>query len=424
MAIKLNKDSFEKIDSAFLNILDNKEESKNLIEIGKVLSDAFGKTFEVSIMKPKRNTPFYIMSIFPEESTLEKLVSSILNEEPDKKLKDIWDNNGRWFIEIDNRILTGSFVDASSKEMTALLLHEVGHVLESNSIPYRMSKIMKYEFAKANIGTKNVLRHGIFKKVLEIPILKACIFENYKTKSALKKELKADLFVVKMGYGKELDSILDKIIASSNVNKDTATHIDQSSGEVYDQMKSDTTFSLNLIEDLKKREAKVSKANFHKMLLDVPSEYISKTLGKLESSLFRGNSMKSGSMVEAMMTESVIELYEEAYTTEAFNIFKKTMKRIDPAIVDYVRLRKDDMKSNDDKLMLVSYIYSKIDLIDYYLEIMNNPKYASRYTFSNNRNELVRMRNSLEKSKQEIMSFKIPEVRYGIQVVYPDGYYG
>lgn len=424
MAIKLSKENFKEVDSAFVDILDGKNVSQNLDKIGDILSKTFDKRFTVSIIKPKRNDPFYIMSIFPEQSTIDRLVDSILNEESDKKLKEIWDDNHNWTIEIDNRIITGSFVDANSKEMTALLLHECGHVIASNSIPQRMSKIMRYEYAKANLGTKNTLRQGLFKKVLEIPILKTCIFENYKTDAALKKELKADLFAVKMGYGDELNSVLTKILTVSSANKPTGGHIDIPSDKVYDQMKSDTLFSINLVEDLQKRQAEVSKKNFEKMLLNLPGEYIKKATKSIYDAMFAASNGKTETMKENALMESANYYYEEAYTKEAFDIFKKKMKRIDPSIPDYVEIRKGDIRSNDDKLMLVSYIYSKIDLINYYLDIMNNPKFEKRYVFYNTKQELLRMKAQLEKDKEEILQYRIPEINYGIQVNYPDGYTG
>ena len=60
MAIKLGKSQFEKIDSYFVNILDKKDVGKNLNEIEKILSSTFDKTFHVTVIKPKRNAPFYI----------------------------------------------------------------------------------------------------------------------------------------------------------------------------------------------------------------------------------------------------------------------------------------------------------------------------------------------------------------------------
>lgn len=423
MAIKFSKEMLEKIDDAFADILNKENQAQAVRTIQLVLSNCFDKDIRVVIIKPKRNAPFYMMSIFPNESTLDKLVQSILNEESDKNLKKIWDENKTWTIEIDNRLLTGGFINVNSKELTALILHECGHVIYSNSIPQRMTKVMRYEYAKANIGTKNVLRNGVFKKVLQIPILKACIFENYKTDANKKKELKADIFAVKMGYGDELDSVLDKIIAKSSPNKDTASHINQSSSDVYDAMKTDTLFSISLVEDLKDRKANITKAKFHKMLLDLPSEYTEKILGKLETALFKGDGTKPSGVVESTIMDAVAYYYESVYT-ETLNILKKKMDRIDPATVDYVMVRKDDIKSNDDKLMLITYIYGKLDLINYYLDIMDNPKYAKRYIFANSRNELIRMRDQLEKLKTEILDYRIPEVRYGVQIMYPDGYTG
>ena len=423
MAIKFSKEKQKKIDDAFADILNKENQAQAVRTIQLVLSNCFDKDIRVVIIKPKRNAPFYMMSIFPNESTLDKLVQSILNEESDKNLKKIWDENKTWTIEIDNRLLTGGFINVNSKELTALILHECGHVIYSNSIPQRMTKVMRYEYAKANIGTKNVLRNGVFKKVLQIPILKACIFENYKTDANKKKELKADIFAVKMGYGDELDSVLDKIIAKSSPNKDTASHINQSSSDVYDAMKTDTLFSISLVEDLKDRKANITKAKFHKMLLDLPSEYTEKILGKLETALFKGDGTKPSGVVESTIMDAVAYYYESVYT-ETLNILKKKMDRIDPATVDYVMVRKDDIKSNDDKLMLITYIYGKLDLINYYLDIMDNPKYAKRYIFANSRNELIRMRDQLEKLKTEILDYRIPEVRYGVQIMYPDGYTG
>ena len=427
MAIKLDKDKLARIDSEFTSIKHGNSHmgyGSYLKSIEDVLDDVFDMKFHIKIIKPKRNDPLYIMSVFPEESTIDKLVEAILNEDSDTTLKNIWSKNKNWTIEIDNRILTGSYIDANSKELTALLLHEVGHVVYSNSVPHRMAKIMRYEFAKASIGAKNVFKHGVFKDVLKIPILKACLLENYRTDPALKKELKADVFAVKAGYGDELDSVLKKMISYSSTNKDNAANINRESEDLYDKMKSDTLFSINLVEDLRKREAKVSRENFKKMLMDLPSDFVQKSLKKVDDTLFNPSKNKTLTEKEKVVTEGVCALYESAYTTEAFSVFKKKMKRIDPETIDYIIVKKSSMKSNDDKIMLISYIYSKIDLINYYLTLMNNPVDSRKYIFMNTQSELLRMRDALEKQRIEILNYKIPETHYGVQIIYPDGYTG
>ena len=128
MAIKFSKEMLEKIDDAFADILNKENQAQAVRTIQLVLSNCFDKDIRVVIIKPKRNAPFYMMSIFPNESTLDKLVQSILNEESDKNLKKIWDENKTWTIEIDNRLLTGGFINVNSKELTALIILEVGYV--------------------------------------------------------------------------------------------------------------------------------------------------------------------------------------------------------------------------------------------------------------------------------------------------------
>ena len=82
----------------------------------------------------------------------------------------------------------------------------------------------------------------------------------------------------------------------------------------------------------------------------------------------------------------------------------------------------NNIKSNDDKMMIVSYIYNKIDTIDYYLALIDskNPKYVIPHS----RESLVNMRNILEKYKNDAINRKLPEVNYGISIQYPTGYEG
>ena len=57
------------------------------------------------------------------------------------------------------------------------------------------------------------------------------------------------------------------------------------------------------------------------MLLDIPSEYTSKILGKLETSLFKGDGSKPSGVVESTIMDAAEYYYESAYTKEAFNVF-------------------------------------------------------------------------------------------------------
>ena len=418
---KLDKDNFKEIDDAFLSLIDNKTYKKSCETIEKVLEKTFGKKVHVNIIKAPRNSPYCVMSIFPTQSTIDKIVNAIVNEENDKVIKELWDSTTEWTLEIDNRTLTGDVCELSSKELTALLLHECGHIIYSNSIPHRITKVMKYEYAKANIGTKGILKDKIFQKILSIPIIKSCMYENYKSDINIKKELKADFFAVKMGYGKYLESALNKFIAKSPISKPTAQNIDKDSGKVYDDMKSDTIFSIKIAEQFKERKAKVSKEQMKRMLLNNPSVYVKNALGGITKDLFESTNVFVEK--ESIYENRADRLYENAYMTEMFG-FRKNVKRIDPMTVDYVAIKANSMKTNDDKMMLISYIYSKLDMIDYYLDLMGNPKTANKYNVPHTRKELLMLKDSLLKVKDQVINKKIPEYRYTVRVDYPDGYEG
>lgn len=412
--MNFRKMDFTEIDIAFENILNNRDITQSLNRIGDHLSKMIGKRFVVTVSKANNTDPFYLMSVYPQQSTLDSIISSILNEEPDIKLKEIWDNNNVWTVEIDERLLSGTLFPITSRELTALLLHECGHVVESNSIPQRMSKVIKYKYVMSGLGTKNVFKHGLFREVLKLPILKACSIKNYLDHDGLRKEMKADLFAIRNGYGKELQDVLNKIIVAKPRN---FTHKD-------DSMDRDMDDSVDFIKSIEKRETEAGKQNFKNMIINMPGTYMKKVSQGIYDTMFAPSGLRTESVKTQALEESAYYFYENAYVKEAFDIFKKKMKRIDPSIPDYIAIRKEDIKSNDDKLMLVSYIYSKIDLINYYLDIMENPQTASKYIFYNSKNELIRIREALEKDRIDILNYKIPEVRYSIQVQYPTGYEG
>ena len=73
-------------------------------------------------------------------------------------------------------------------------------------------------------------------------------------------------------------------------------------------------------------------------------------------------------------------------------------------------------------MMVVSYIYSKLDTIDYYIALIDSKN--PRYVIPHSRESLISMRNTLEKYKSDAITRKLPEINYGITIQYPTGYEG
>lgn len=425
MKIDLKKERFEAIDHAFARLLEKSSDKGPLTAIETNLRATFHKNISVDVIPHKDEDDLFLMSVYPDEDTVNEVVRAIVDEGSDGAIRKIWNGADKWFVEIDKRILSGaSDLEFNSKELTALLLHEVGHIVYSNSIPQRISRIMRMEYARANIGTKQLLKDKVFSQILSIPILSACLYDNYRTKDKIKEELKADVFAVKMGYGDELESALNKLISTSTARPANQVNVD--SGKVYSDMKSITKYSIETIENLKERKKSIAKSNFKKLLMDSPSKYLSDAIGKVQDLLVKSSveaipdDMKMERVADRM--DGIVDaFFESTYMTEGL-LGKKKLQKIDPKIPDMIKIQIDGLKSNDERALLVSYIHDKISMVDYYLEILEtgNPKYE----IYNTKEELVRMKNKLEDYLKAVMEKKIPEFSYRFYVQYPEGFEG
>ena len=425
MKIDLKKERFEAIDHAFARLLEKSSDKGPLTAIETNLRATFHKNISVDVIPHKDEDDLFLMSVYPDEDTVNEVVRAIVDEGSDGAIRKIWNGADKWFVEIDKRILSGaSDLEFNSKELTALLLHEVGHIVYSNSIPQRISRIMRMEYARANIGTKQLLKDKVFSQILSIPILSACLYDNYRTKDKIKEELKADVFAVKMGYGDELESALNKLISTSTARPANQVNVD--SGKVYSDMRSITKYSIETIENLKERKKSIAKSNFKKLLMDSPSKYLSDAIGKVQDLLVKSSvdaipdDMKMERVADRM--DGIVDaFFESTYMTEGL-LGKKKLQKIDPKIPDMIKIQIDGLKSNDERALLVSYIHDKISMVDYYLEILEtgNPKCE----IYNTKEELVRMKNKLEDYLKAVMEKKIPEFSYRFYVQYPEGFEG
>ena len=194
----MDKNSMILIENAFKVLKENPNSLSALEILTKSAEDIFSYKFTVNTIDVMNNGPVFFMSVYPDRSTLDKIVEAISKNESNMILK-LWKQTKEWTIEIDKRILNKSVIDLSDRELTAIFCHEIVHVIQSNSIPNRLITILQYELAKASISSKSLLRDRFFQKLLSLPIINACMGGSH-DKSSLKEEIKADKFVKSMGY--------------------------------------------------------------------------------------------------------------------------------------------------------------------------------------------------------------------------------
>lgn len=415
MGIRLKKEAFKSIDNAFLVLQEDKASETGKKIIKDSLNEIFDVEFDIEIIPVNDNSPLFVMSVFPEKSVVSKIISSVTTNSGNiETIKKLWQQNKKWTLEIDERILNKNFINCSNRELTALVLHEIGHVVCTNSIPSRISTIIQYEIAKSKLENKILAADKLFSKILALPILNACVSDSRKSDKPLSVEIKADNFAKKMGYQQELLSVLKKITTNQKYPK---------GGTINKNMEEMTKFSINTLNQLKAREDNLLKKNLVSLKKECVSPYIESYIDDFYNTIFETGDKSISSIEHLTFMENRADSIVENYYTEFF-FGKKKLSKIDPAELDYIDIKTNEIKNENDKMMLISYIHSKLDIIDFYLEILKDPKLAKKYNVPNSADQLERMRTRLLTSRENILKYKIPERNKGIIIAWPENYEG
>lgn len=420
MKVINNKDSFAQIESTF-GILKRNTKSKELYKIADSLSDIFPEyKFIINIVDTKSKKPEdrFIMAVFPEKSVIDKIVNSMTTGLMGGSLiLDLWEKNKLWTIYIDSKTIESNLTEA---ELTAILLHEVGHIAFDTSIIHRIHLLLSYKVATMKLSHKILLNFGssIFRKIFSIPILKFCIDDSGKTKTSIREEIKADKFVIKLGYKKELESALTKIIQSQKKDK----ILDE-----YDKNIANIDMSDNLLNELISRRNRIDKNTFsltRECTYGIP--YVKSFIDDIEKDvcenefgfIFTEDTEISDSLddIESNMVDYICEMFG----------FTKELEKIDSGLTDYILVKINQIDSELDRMTVLSYIHSKIDLVNFYLSLyksnfkFNNKKYKVPHT----EQELVSIKKDLESLRKQAITKKIPDKTKKLLIRWSDGYEG
>ena len=408
------------LDNAFKVLMEFPTSRSGMSLITDTLHECFGDDFSGSIVSTQPDVPLFVMSIFPERSTTDKIIESVARGNSDfKTIQSLWEKNTKWTIEIDERILKNTF---TTRELTAMVLHEVGHLIQSKTIATRIVTVLQYEYAKTSMQNKMLLRTKVFRSIMALPIINSCISDQ--KGSNVKDEIKADRYAKKLGYAKDLISAMNKLskLPNYNLKKDPN-----------EAMRSTTQFSLNTLQNLQDRKNDLVKSELTTLKEAVQSPYLESVLVDIYGQWFVDKSAYTESsqldyfvrennksqFIDRMMKESA-----ESYMRE-FGIFgKKKLQRIDPADIDYISLKIDQINSDLDKMMLVSYIHNKMDMVNFYLDLLDDPRLGKKYNVPHSRTYLLSVQKQLEMLREKALKKIIPPKQPDIYVGYPAGYEG
>ena len=420
MINKLNRSMISDIETSFQLLKENKSNPEAIDKIKKSLEAGLPDfIFNISVTPIEKNERdlYFIMSVFPDESTVDKIITSITNDDTDiQAIQRLWQLNKVWNIEIDERILNDKPIGFNPKELTAMLLHEIGHIVISSSIPSRVSIIIKYELLKSKFSNRMMLRDKIFRSILSIPILDACVSDYTRTTSSIKDEVEADSFAAKMGYRRDLITALKKVMVVS-----------KSSGHqsVNDKIVNGVKLALSTVNDLEQRNIELSKSRLFGFREDASSQYIKDFVESYINKIYgtdETNSTFTNRRLDYFI-ECGQKTIQDGYYTEFF-LFKKELKRIDPIEIDYIGSKISSIQDENDRMMIISYIHHKLDLVDYYIEIMSNPKIAAKYSIPHTLQQLIKIKNTLTDYRIQALKQPLPLKNKGLLVSWADGYEG
>lgn len=214
-----NKEKLPMLVEEFQKFLITENEETFCKNVSMMLGAFAGnKSFKVSIVPSSTNMkePFFGMRIFPDRSWADRITRCAVTPKELVSLKRMcerWEQISSWEVEMDARMFDRNVINFNPEELTAMLLHEIGHVVYSDR---RMERFWRaYVENRVRLSEEDKAGAKVVYMLYVIPLTLACGFRNWNISSNdLREEVFADESVKKLGFAEHLISAYKKIIAA------------------------------------------------------------------------------------------------------------------------------------------------------------------------------------------------------------------
>ena len=391
----------ESLDFSNVNSANN---VKILNTIKRFLNREFGSISECEEIRIINNTSekLFGMTVSPTMKNINNIVKDITSGRVNDK--NFRPRVTKYIIEMDSKLGLLS-LNLSSEEITAILMHEIGHIILNSKFVENMNMIYMEEYTKSGAIIPN--------QNTALTDLPAMLFVyNYITKHQLINEIKnlalerdADKFVIDLGLGKDLFSALGKFAhyysISSNVitqNSNKIKSLDAEDAAMFIEYSKSFKNRQAFIKDIIGKEAKTLNSVFFKDFLNyIIDKFVS------AKTFFMKNREKKN------LSENLI--------TRLLGITPSVTKKD----IDEITIEIEMAETYEDKMYLMRKIHSKIDDIDQVLEM------SSKNLTSDNKRKisiLTGYKAQLQKLLNIILKKQIAEKEYQVFVKVPKKYEG
>jgi hypothetical protein len=325
--------------------------NSNLLELKKSLNKFFKDSTCIDLIVTHNDSLFFGMCVTPIVD--KDLINAIIQDDKSVRFN-------KYTIEIDSKLFN-PVLDITPKEFLAMLLHEVGHIVNDPTPVEQVRDAINIGLAKKG-DTLNVPKSVQYASILSYGIKSTIrklnsMFFIYKNGEVL-----ADEFVHACGYGEELNSAFNKICKSGmkindDVNKLTAL-----------------TWTLSLYKDVKLKRIPALRL-LKKMKSITGSQTEKKEMEILEKSLYSIDDMS----LEESYDFNSLTYYIESSVGDAISRRKtkfaqlrsqtteKSLKQFENDIYEY-SMRVRHIATEEDALYLMRQINIRISVIEDYLD--------------------------------------------------------
>ena len=406
------------VEECIRNIQQEKEISKNVRLIESAIKREFDIPVKISIIDNDKK--FFGMCVYPSAEEIQKLTEVLIADPSKKKFSEVekihreFMSKSEKVIEIDSILLYDHNINATAGEITAILLHEIGHVVGSNSMVNRMARAKEYMMMKFDNRTRKLIPVISFiPKLFNIVTLQ--IF-SHQFNLQLMKEKEADELAYKEGYGEELYNILGKLIANGKGDQ-----VKKSNKELDKDVEVTIDWLIVNIKELEYRKDRLKKS-LRMLKLTSPSKFLGNFVSNIKDKIFKHDD-------EKMIEKAVV--INEAFILS--NIRNKKMKAPAGAVdssgrvrrlvardLDIYRAELERVNTIDDKIFLLERLYDLMDVADY-----------AKYMLEENPKRVMQSEETIDAyilAVQEIIAMtnarKISKTKYGLFIKYPADYEG
>ena len=400
------------VEECIRNIQLEKNVDKNIKLIQNALKREYKIDLDIKIIDNKGNQ-FFGMCVYPHISEIETLTELIMQNGKIDEFEKVHRNmmNTEKVVEIDSLLLYDSNIQATPAEVTAILLHEIGHVVVGNTIVNRAKKTREYLLYRIDSKVRGLMNNNFTKSIMMIPMLQ--IFSN-QFNAQLIIEKKADNFAVREGYEEDLFNILNKLIANGK-----GSIIKPSEAEVNKDIEITIDWAITNIKELEFRKDRL-KRSLKILSMTTPSEHLKNMITTVKNNMFKKDD--KGARAELVNESFILAGIKSRFEKPPAGAVDRSGKvvKLDIRDLDIYKAELERVHNTDDKIFLLERLYDLLDHAEYALYMSTkDPKRLRQSTqtinlYIDSINELIKQTNAK----------KISCEKYGLYIKYPSDYEG